>query len=83
MNRPTGKPHLVRKTGILAIGLDCEDGHTRITRGDNFVLFGGSDSTHQVMRDKVTQFNQELERRGKTIDNATEAEIDEITQKLD
>ena len=47
MSRLTGKPFLPRKTGILAIGLDCDDGHTRITWGDNFALFGGSEATHE------------------------------------
>lgn|GEM_PF-5938141 len=27
-------------SGILGIGLDGDDGHTRITRGKNFVLWG-------------------------------------------
>ena len=39
------------KAGFLGVGLDNEDGHTRLTRGDNFVLYGGSDETHGRMQE--------------------------------
>jgi hypothetical protein len=77
------QPHFVRKARILGFGLDCSDGHTRITRGDDFLLVGGSEETHDEMRAKLFRFNQELERRGKTIENVTEAELDEIAADLD
>lgn len=30
---------------MLGIGLDNKDGHKRITKGDNFMLVGGSEET--------------------------------------
>jgi hypothetical protein len=82
MNRPTAKAKVIRKAGILAVGLDCTDGHTRITRGDNFLLFGGSEATHEILQAQVVKFNEELERLGKTLETATETEIDSIAAKL-
>ncbi len=83
MDRPTGTPQLVRKAGILGIGLDDGDGHTHITRGDDLLLLGGSEDTHQLMRTKVDQFNQQLAIRGKTLYDLTERELAEIAAQLD
>ena len=34
---------------MLGLGLDNEDGHKRITTGENFYLVGGSEETHERM----------------------------------
>ena len=83
MDRPTGTPQLVRKAGILGIGLDCSDGHSHITRGDDFLLMGGSQETHELMQVKVARFHQELALLGKTLLEVTDAELAEIAQHLD
>ena len=41
-----------KKPGLLGVGLDNEDGHVRVTRGDNFHLVGGSRDTHESMQEK-------------------------------
>jgi hypothetical protein len=82
MERTSRTPQLVRKAGILGIGLDDGEGHTYITRGDDFVLFGGSQATHDDLRAKVELFQQELTRRGKTILDLTEDELSEIAEIL-
>ena len=81
--RLIGTPQLVRKAGILGIGLDSSDGHTHITRGDDFLLVGGSETTHEVMREKVKRFQAELNLRSKTLYDLTEAELNEIAGQLD
>ena len=83
MDRPTGTPQLVRKAGILGIGLDDGNGHTYITRGDDFLLLGGSEDTHKIMQAKVQQFEQELFLRGRTLLDVTEAELNDIAAQLD
>jgi hypothetical protein len=82
MDRPTGTPQLVRKAGILGIGLDDGNGHTYITRGDDVLLLGGSEDTHKIMQAKVHQFEQELFLRGRTLLDLTEAELNEIAAQL-
>ena len=83
MDRLTGTPNIVRKAGNLRIGLDDGNGHTYITRGDDFLLLGGSEATHKIMQAKVNQFEQALASRGKTLLDLTEAELSEIAAQLD
>lgn len=67
---------------LLGLGFDCDDGHRRITFGENFRLYGGSRRTHKVMQDKVLEFNDHLDRRGKTLDNICREEFFEIADKV-
>ena len=50
---------------LLGLGLDNEDGHRRLTKGDNFCLVGGSEETHERMTETAIKFNERLARRGK------------------
>ncbi len=64
-----------RKFAILfGIGLDGRDGHYRQTKGENFFLVGGSETTHRVMQDKAVSFNEELRRRGKRLEDVESPE---------
>ena len=82
MQRNTGTPQRVRKAGILGIGFDSGDGHEYITRGDDTLLVGGSAETHAEMQAQVERFQAELARRGKTLLDLTEAELNEIGAEL-
>jgi hypothetical protein len=82
MHIPTATPQLVCKAGLLGVGLDGADGHSRITRGDDFVLVGGSEDTHKELQETVARFQQELDRRGKTLLDLTDAELAEIAEQL-
>ena len=52
---------------LLGVGLDDAEGHRRVTRGDEFLLVGGSRDTHEHMQEKVIRFTEELLRRGKRL----------------
>jgi hypothetical protein len=67
---------------LLGLGLDCKDGHTRITKGRNFRLYGGSRETHEMMQDKAMRLNGELDKRGKSLDSITPDEFCEIANKV-
>ena len=67
---------------LLGLGFDAKDGHKRVTRGENFYLFGGSKKTHQVLQEKAIKFNEQLEKKGKTLDEASEKEIFEIADRI-
>ncbi|MCR4316610.1 MAG: hypothetical protein NUW37_09710 [Planctomycetes bacterium] len=73
---------IIRRAMLLGFGLDTDDEHKRITRGENFLLLGGSDSTHKDMQDEMIEFNKELRKRVKTLDQLTREEIMEIAHKL-
>jgi len=68
-------PDRARVLGLLGIGLDGADGHRRITRTDEFLLFGGSKETHERMQETAIKFEEGLERRGKTLAEAEVAEV--------
>jgi len=71
------------KAMLLGVGLDGKDGHTRITRGENFYLLGGSHETHGVMQEKAIRLNEHLKRRKKTLDDICPKEFAELAEKLD
>jgi hypothetical protein len=67
---------------VLGLGLDGDDGHLRLTRGENLLLLGGSENTHEQMQEKCLKLGEELERQGKTIRNASARELRDILHHL-
>lgn len=67
-----------KKAELLGLGLDNEDGHTRITKGENFRLVGGSQETHEVMQEKCIKFNEKLKDRGKKLEQLEKGEFLDI-----
>lgn len=67
---------------LLGLGFDAKDGHTRITRGRNFYIFGGCRQTHQAMQESCIKFNSELSKRNKDIDEISRKELLEIAHKI-
>ena len=68
-----------RRAGMLGVGLDREqDGSTRISRGSNFLLVGGSQQTHEVMQETAVKVNERLERRGRSLDDVSPVEFCDI-----
>ena len=67
---------------LLGLGLDSKDGHVRITKGENFRLFGGSQETHEIMQEKAVKFNEQLERRHKTLDDLNDKEFYDIAKTI-
>lgn len=76
-----GKPKRVQKAVILGVGLDS-DGHKRVTRGENFLLAGGSKDTHEQMTEKVIKINEKLSARGKQLENVSREEFDDIAHQV-
>jgi hypothetical protein len=72
------EPHLL---GFLGVGLDNSDGHKRLTRTDHFLLVGGSAETHEQMQDTAIRFGEALERRGKTLQEASTEEALDLLRK--
>lgn len=70
------------KRVLLGLGLDSKDGHVRITKGKNFRLFGGSEETHEVMQEKAIKFNEQLNKRRKSLDQINEKEFRDIAKKI-
>lgn len=70
------------KSLLLGLGFDCKDGHLRITHGKNFRLYGGSESTHNLMVEKAIKFNKQLNKNGKDLEQISEKEFHNIADKI-
>jgi len=67
---------------LLGVAFDHADGHTRLTRGDNFLLLGGSHKTHAVMQETALKINEHLDRCGKRLEDASAEELRDICQDV-
>lgn len=70
-NEDKEKPQIL---GFLGVGLDAEDGHTRLTRSEHFLLLGGSSETHERMQETAIRFNEALEKKGKSLQETSNDE---------
>ncbi len=70
-----------KQAGLLGVGLDNTDGHKRITKGEQFVLVGGSAETHDRMTETTVKTFEELKRRDKQIATVDPRELAEIIHK--
>jgi hypothetical protein len=68
---------------LLGLGLDGQDKHKRITRGDGFNLVGGSEDTHERMTETVIKTTEDLGRKGRTIADAHPEELADLLRKHD
>jgi len=68
-------PPRSKSAAMIGLGLDNDDGHTRLTRGDNFVLYGGSQDTHAVMQETALKINEHLGRQGKRLEDVSAGEF--------
>jgi hypothetical protein len=78
----TNKPAKPVAAALLGLGLDNEDGHTRLTRGKNFVLYGGSQDTHAEMQETAVKLNEHLDRKGKRLEDVTPSELGDILHQV-
>ena len=69
------------KAVMLGVGLDS-DGHKRVTTGPNFALVGGSKDTHEQMTEKAIKINEKLVQKGKSLEQLSHSEFDDIAQEV-
>ena len=72
----------ISKKLLFGLGFDSKDGHVRITKGKNFRLYGGSKETHEVMQEKAIKFNEQLDRKRKTLEQLSKTEFVDIAKKI-
>jgi hypothetical protein len=70
------------QTALFGLAFDAVDGHTRLTRGKNFVLCGGSEETHSVMQETATKINEHLDRSGRRLDDVSMGELRDICESI-
>jgi hypothetical protein len=67
---------------LVGLGFDAQDGHTRLTRGENFVLCGGSDETHGRMQETALKVNEHLDKKGRRLEDITVGELRDICESV-
>jgi len=66
---------------LLGLGLDCKDGHKRITQADKFSILGGSEETHDRMTETLLKTMEDLSIKGKALEEASSEELSDIIAK--
>ncbi len=66
---------------LVGLGFDNDDGHRRITTGEQFAVLGGSAETHERMTETVVKTFEELKQRGKQLNEVRPTELAEIIKK--
>jgi len=71
-----------KSAAMLGVAFDNDDGHTRLTKGKNFVLCGGSQETHGVMQETAVKINEHLDKRGKRLEDVPIGELRQICRDV-
>jgi hypothetical protein len=74
------KERIVR---ILGLGLDNEDGHVRITKGENFEVYMGSEETHERMQETCIKINEKLGSKGKRLEDLSRKEFIDLVSEIE
>lgn len=69
------------RAALLGLGLDNDDGHKRITTGEQFAILGGSEETHGRMTETLVKTFEELKTRKKQLHQIEPDELAEILHK--
>jgi hypothetical protein len=71
-----------KSSAMLGVAFDNDDDQTRLTRGSNFLLVGGSQETHSVMQETAIKINEQLDKRGKRLEDVPIGELRNICQDV-
>jgi hypothetical protein len=71
-----------KSAALLGVAFDNDDGHTRLTRGENFCLVGGCQETHAVMQETALKINEHLDKRGRRLEDVSPAELGRICRDV-
>ena len=81
MRAANNKPK--KDAALVGLAFDADDGHTRLTRGKNFVLCGGSPETHELMQETAHKINEHLDRRGRRLEDVSIRELRDICEEVE
>lgn len=77
-SRRTGRR---RVAGLLGLAFDADDGQTRITRGKQFFLAGGSEDSHDRMRETVVKVTEKLDQRGQQLTDVSVQQLCDLLEE--
>ena len=71
-----------KSAALLGLAFDNDDGHTRLSRGKNFLLVGGCQETHAVMQETAVKINEHLDKRGTRLEDVSPNELGRICREV-
>ncbi|MBN2579335.1 MAG: hypothetical protein JXB10_10120 [Pirellulales bacterium] len=71
-----------KSSALLGLAFNGNDDQTRITRGNNFLLWGGTSETHSLMQETAVKINERLEQRGKRLEEVSIKELRDICREV-
>jgi len=66
---------------LLGVGLDCDDGHKRITQSEKFSILGGSQNTHDKLTETLIKTFEDISAKGKALEDMSPDELSDIVNK--
>jgi hypothetical protein len=67
---------------LLGVGFDAEDGHVRITKGENHDVLMGSDESHEYIQKLMQKIEDEIKARGMVLDDISPEDLSELIQSI-
>jgi hypothetical protein len=71
----------IKPEHLFGIGLDNDDGHKRITQGEQFSVLGGSRETHERLTSTFIKTFERLKQKGKRLEQTEPNELSDIIKK--
>jgi hypothetical protein len=72
-----------KSAALLGVAFDGQqEEETRLTRGKNFLLVGGSQDTHAVMQETAVKINEQLDKRHKRLEEVAPTEFRDICRDV-
>lgn len=66
---------------LLGVGFDSDDGHVRITKGENYDVFMGSDESHEYIRQLICKIEDALKQKNLSLDDLSPEEFSDFVKK--
>jgi len=64
-----------KRLRLVGVGFDSDDGHIRLTHGENFDVIMGSSQCHEYLQSLCMKIEEKLREQGKTLENISPEEF--------
>jgi hypothetical protein len=82
MTGPQSEERPLNIRALLGLAFDGKPDETRVTRGEDFLLYGGSKQTHEMLFETTMRLKEKVVRRGKRLAEINARDWQEITDEL-
>jgi hypothetical protein len=67
---------------LLGVGFDTEDGHVRMTNGDQYDVLMGSEESHEYIQQLLQRIENAIKAEGKRLDEVSPDELSKLVAAL-